>query len=1266
MRNLKRVLSLVLAAMMLIGMMVVGASAVNAKDFTDYDEIQHKEAVNTMVALNVINGKEDGSSFDPAGTLTREEMSKIITFVMNGGTEPALGVKPVPTYSDIDNTWAEKYIEYCTSAGIIAGDGTGKFNPKDTLTGEQAAKMLLVAMGYNAKVFGFTGNDWAVNTNRYANEAGLYKDLSGMEPSAPISRDDACQLAYNAIQATMMQKTWTINPATGEMTEGYSLWIDNSGTSGAMNYSTAHTLLTEKFDGITYEGVLTQSGRFAIEGSDAASKKLDIHNVSKINGITVNSAEAGNNAFFATGVTYEDTTDLVGQYVKVLMNRKTNEVYGVYADDSQNEIVVDTTASLVDMVQNNTKVTVGDNTYSIASDARYYVNGGVGADAWDGVDIDDGLQALLDVDKDALKATGDSIRLISNDGDDSIDAIFINTVAVAEVSYVGTESFSVINSIGTRGVGNGAADYDATNQKLEDVTVEGDLTSGAMVVITEDYYTNTDVYTVVDKQSGTIEGVRTDSRNNNVEFQIDGQWYMFYNYTRGNVSATTLKSGDEIEFVAIGNVLYHAKRVEAADRMNIAFVITAADTAGAETDITSGVPQAKLLFADGSSAVVDTVDNNGDPDKTVDDTMVGKMVTYTKTTSGSYILKLVEDEDAGTNFGGFDGAQLDNVINTASTGKISGMNGIELADDAVVFIMKAANANTANAANTAKVYTGKEVKSLAKGTYATAGVVYTEVNGFKYGKVAVLTSNADLPDTFTGMTYGYLVENAYETYDADTTTTWRNYSIWNGEEVVTLKENSNAGLSNLVKGATIVYDVVGDGEIKNVSVAPGLQTTQVSGYDNERIQLVGVDGAKKITSDTVVLYVDSAKGVGVEGGQIVKANDTNANGSIDAADAANVRYIISSTNSDELALLVVDVNNDMKAAPDQKMALSAGVSNINAALTNGNVILSNTTVVLPDGLKVPAGRVLDVSAASGGVTATGTIDLLGTLKADNRNIDLTGATAVNYGKNTKVETTGTVTLDGDVDDINGTWNVGTLTSSAAGMTDTADTVVNVTNTATVNATTVIKGNWTVGTLTGAGTSLTLDSGSELHVTTLASLTGVNVTLTAGTEGNLTVLDVPNTSIITSALALVDYVDVTVKDLSSSGNFSGASAGANTNVTVTGNQAAVSVFAGNYTFKGNVTGAITLDDEAKITFEKAVTVNTALAAAQCGNGVVGAEITFKTAQAATALTANASSGDGFFTNDGTAVLTDVNQIMTDVVYKLTSNAAGGSNNGWVKQ
>ena len=54
MRNLKRALSLALAAIMLVGMMVVSASAASYNNITDKDEIVNKDAVSMLVSLGII------------------------------------------------------------------------------------------------------------------------------------------------------------------------------------------------------------------------------------------------------------------------------------------------------------------------------------------------------------------------------------------------------------------------------------------------------------------------------------------------------------------------------------------------------------------------------------------------------------------------------------------------------------------------------------------------------------------------------------------------------------------------------------------------------------------------------------------------------------------------------------------------------------------------------------------------------------------------------------------------------------------------------------------------------------------------------------------------------------------------------------------------------------------------------------------------------------------------------------------------------------
>ena len=122
MRNLKRALSLALAAIMLVGMMVVSASAASYNDLTDKDQIVNCLLYTSDAALGVINGKEDGSYFDPTGNVTRAEMAKMIATVLNQGADvDGLYVGMNTGLTDVKGHWAESYINYCYSLGIIAG-----------------------------------------------------------------------------------------------------------------------------------------------------------------------------------------------------------------------------------------------------------------------------------------------------------------------------------------------------------------------------------------------------------------------------------------------------------------------------------------------------------------------------------------------------------------------------------------------------------------------------------------------------------------------------------------------------------------------------------------------------------------------------------------------------------------------------------------------------------------------------------------------------------------------------------------------------------------------------------------------------------------------------------------------------------------------------------------------------------------------------------------------------------------------------------------
>ena len=198
MRNLKRTLSLALAAVMLMGMMVVGAGAAS-KDFTDASEIKNVEAVDVMVALGVLEGGDKGD-FQPNSILTREQAAKIICYLLLG-TESAEKLTTNSTvFNDVAaDRWSAPYIGYCVNLGILAGDGQGNFFPEGKLTGAAFAKMLLVALGYDPAIEKYVGSEWMINVAADAIEAGI--SPKGVVLSNELSRQDAAQMAFQTLTA---------------------------------------------------------------------------------------------------------------------------------------------------------------------------------------------------------------------------------------------------------------------------------------------------------------------------------------------------------------------------------------------------------------------------------------------------------------------------------------------------------------------------------------------------------------------------------------------------------------------------------------------------------------------------------------------------------------------------------------------------------------------------------------------------------------------------------------------------------------------------------------------------------------------------------------------------------------------------------------------------------------------------------------------------------------------------------------------------------
>ncbi len=206
MKNLKKVLALVLAVSVLMGLATM-ASAKVAADYTDAASVKEDrtEAVDVLSSLGVFQGSS--GSFNPDAILTRAEAAKIICYMTMDKEDADKLIAGVAPYLDVPAThWAAGPIAHCKTQGIIAGVGNGNFDPMGQLTGLQFAKMLLTALGYDAQREGLVGSEWGNRTAAIAiSDAGITGGVSSAALAAPLSRQDACQLAFNTLEATMVK-----------------------------------------------------------------------------------------------------------------------------------------------------------------------------------------------------------------------------------------------------------------------------------------------------------------------------------------------------------------------------------------------------------------------------------------------------------------------------------------------------------------------------------------------------------------------------------------------------------------------------------------------------------------------------------------------------------------------------------------------------------------------------------------------------------------------------------------------------------------------------------------------------------------------------------------------------------------------------------------------------------------------------------------------------------------------------------------------------
>ena len=953
MRNLKRTLSLALASVMLVGMMSVGASAVNASDFTDADEIVNKDAVSTMTALGIINGKEDGSYFDPTGTVTRAEMAKMLCVAINGGVDPVLGVKDTPTFTDIKGHWAESYIEYCAANGIIAGRGNNKFDPTGTVSATEAAKMLLGVLGYSAEKSGLVGNDWAINTNVLANQNGLYKKLANLNANTLLTRDNAAQMIYNALDANMVE----LNAAGNYTTSQYSYTGTESVVTGTervwvvkIKDSSVNDAI-KALDGSVYNsrqdaidtlkeanGGTTplDTGKYTLEqktqnvyGENTVTKYADETMGHKyLSLITdgdavltdVEKDSKGTYTLYMNGITTKgqytkvegDYSNLIGQKVEVLYKDREN-VYGVYAS-TDSSLIVESTAGKVEAVKNG-EVKIDGTTYKV--DSNVTTTALYTGKLIDGLNVGGNKAA--------------AVKAYDNDDNGKIDTVVYVPFTAAKVTYVGEKSFNTdVN----------------TNVKFEDVNAYDDMAKNDYVIKSDAANTvdDTDTYVLAETVKGKIEATKSNS------VRIDGTWYNYVTTTPDK----DLALDSTVKAAVLNGYIVKSEVVTASHELkDYALIVNTAKDINGE--------QAKLLFADGTTKVVTTdVAYDGKSGRAG----IGDLVTY-EVKKGEYVLTKAETSDKDK--AGFDLILANTYENKSGKGKIGGES---IADDAVIFVMDNNNKySTMTGADFAK-YDKDSVKAI-KNAYANKD------NSTGYNSVVLAYATLNQKVNSITSNYGYVTSAVSTTKNKDGETV-SSFTFWDGAtEHKDIMTDEKVSLS---KGDIFTYEENKDGSY-TVTEVDNLLRTAIIAYNEKNGDIRFTDASLSdkgsnvdadITKDTVIIGINSDDKAGVAGAVPTIAIETDKSGVYQA----NAYYVMGA--GDEVKLLVVDTYGNIPAV--DSVITVTDPSNLNDAWNKyTDVRLDASKISKPESVNVPAGKTLTLTGTNATNKLTVTVEKGATL-----------------------------------------------------------------------------------------------------------------------------------------------------------------------------------------------------------------------------------------------------------------------------------------------
>ena len=195
-------------------------------DFSDVDRSAYAGEINALAAYRIVFG--DKGAFRPEDTMTRAEVCALLAQALD------VYARGEGYFTDVaKDSWYAPSVNAMASLGLISGVGGGRFAPNATMTQEEFITVLgrlveflnLDARAYLdehplailqplAQYKGFS--PWAIRcvdlltssvTDEDGNAVTMYcTDLARIKPKAPILREQAAAVLYNALRTTGVLK----------------------------------------------------------------------------------------------------------------------------------------------------------------------------------------------------------------------------------------------------------------------------------------------------------------------------------------------------------------------------------------------------------------------------------------------------------------------------------------------------------------------------------------------------------------------------------------------------------------------------------------------------------------------------------------------------------------------------------------------------------------------------------------------------------------------------------------------------------------------------------------------------------------------------------------------------------------------------------------------------------------------------------------------------------------------------------------------------